>query len=168
MRYDKSPVPMQLKAITEKTKKKAGPRIRLSCVLLKEGIHTLSDILEYLEFARSLGIDNVVFRQLMHINQKTTYYDDVVHYCEKQRVLLDPIQKEISNNHLFSFQKQVIGYYYYVEVWKYKEIDVVFEGANLSQLETTKKSMPIIIQELVFHPNAILASTWQPWDGILG
>jgi len=27
---------------------------------------------------------------------------------------------------------------------------------------------PVAIHELVFHPNAELASTWQPWDGILG
>jgi hypothetical protein len=22
-----------------------------------------------------------------------------------------------------------------------------------------------VVQELVFHPNAVLCSTWQPWDG---
>lgn len=47
-------------------------------------------------------------------------------------------------------------------------MDVVFEGADLAQLERTKASMPGVIQELIFHPNAKLATTWQPWDGVLG
>jgi cyclic pyranopterin phosphate synthase len=45
---------------------------------------------------------------------------------------------------------------------------VVFEGADLAQLERTKHGMPEVIQELIFHPDAQLASTWQPWDGIIG
>ncbi|MFH0945749.1 MAG: hypothetical protein V2A76_11170 [Planctomycetota bacterium] len=56
----------------------------------------------------------------------------------------------------------MIGYYYYVEVWRYQEIDVVFESADVEQLELTKQSMPGVIHELVFHPNARLSSTWQP------
>jgi hypothetical protein len=28
--------------------------------------------------------------------------------------------------------------------------------------------MPGIVHELIFHPDARLASTWQPWDGVLG
>jgi hypothetical protein len=45
---------------------------------------------------------------------------------------------------------------------------VVFEEADLAQLERTKQSMPGVVHELIFHPNARLASTWQPWDGVLG
>ena len=45
---------------------------------------------------------------------------------------------------------------------------MVFEGADLARLECTKATMPGIIQELIFHPDAQLASTWQPWDGVLG
>ena len=55
-----------------------------------------------------------------------------------------------------------------VEVFRFENIDVVFEEADLAQLEETKRSGPGIVHELIFHPNARLASTWQPWDGILG
>ena len=48
------------------------------------------------------------------------------------------------------------------------QADARFEEADLAQLERTKASMPGIVHELIFHPNARLASTWQPWDGILG
>ena len=42
-------------------------------------------------------------------------------------------------------------------MWRYRGIDVVFEGADVAQLERTKRSMPGVIQELIFHPNAQLA-----------
>jgi cyclic pyranopterin phosphate synthase len=45
---------------------------------------------------------------------------------------------------------------------------VVFEEADLAQLERVKRADPDTIHELVFHPDARLASTWQPWDGVLG
>jgi len=61
-----------------------------------------------------------------------------------------------------------MGYYYYVEVWRYCDVAVVFEEADLGHLEDVKRSDPQTIHELVFHPNGTLASTWQPWDGILG
>jgi hypothetical protein len=55
-----------------------------------------------------------------------------------------------------------------VEVWKYGGMDVVFEEADLARLEATKRAQADLIHELVFHPNARLCSTWQPWDGVLG
>ena len=45
--------------------RKYNARPRLSCILLKEHIHTFEDILKYLDWAESIGADNVVFRQIM-------------------------------------------------------------------------------------------------------
>lgn len=47
-------------------------------------------------------------------------------------------------------------------------MDVVFEAADLVQLERVKRAQPGVVHELVFHPSATLCSTWQPWDGVLG
>jgi cyclic pyranopterin phosphate synthase len=145
-----------------------GLRPRLSCVLLQEGVHSLEGIVSYLEFAKSIGIDNVIFRQLMQTDSRTVAPNDVVNYSDKQRVRLEPILEAISADERFAFQRQIIGYYYYVEVWRWRGIDVVLEEADLAQLENTKRTGDAIIHELVFHPNARLASTWQPWDGVLG
>jgi hypothetical protein len=30
-----------------------------------------------------------------------------------------------------------------------------------------KRAEPGLVHELVFHPDGKLASTWQPWDGVL-
>jgi cyclic pyranopterin phosphate synthase len=145
-----------------------GSRVRLSCVLVEGAIDSLARIREYLEFARSVGVDNVIFRQLMHVDRETVADNFVVKFSDRRRTRLEPLLDQISDDPEFAFTKQIVGYYYYVEVWRHAGIDVVFEEADLAQLERTKQSMPGVIHELIFHPNAKLASTWQPWDGVLG
>jgi molybdenum cofactor biosynthesis enzyme MoaA len=167
MRLRAALTPDQLKMVAS-TIGQVGTRVRLSCVLLKSAVHSLADILAYLDFARSLGVDNVIFRQLMKSDPATHARNSVVAFSDQERVLLEPLLDEISEHPHFEFVKQVMGYYYYVEVYHYRGIDVVFEEADLAQLEALKRRQPHVIHELVFHPNAALASTWQPWDGILG
>jgi len=146
----------------------AGTRVRLSCVLLTGETDRLSAIVRYLDFAESIGVDNVIFRQLMHVDRERVLPNFVVQYSDRKRASLEPILDAISDDPTFDFQKQIVGYYYYVEVWRRRGIDVVFEEADLAHLEKTKRTMPGVIHELVFHPNARLCSTWQPWDGVLG
>jgi cyclic pyranopterin phosphate synthase len=145
----------------------AGTRARLSCVLLKGAIENKAGILEYLDFASSVGVDNVIFRQLMNTDLLMHSNNHVVKYSDGHRACLEPILDDIAADAQFEFQRQIVGYYYYVEVWRVRHIDVVFEEADLAQLERTKASMPGVVHELVFHPNGHLASTWQPWDGVL-
>jgi molybdenum cofactor biosynthesis enzyme MoaA len=145
-----------------------GTRVRLSCVLVRGAIDDFDGVQGYLDFAAELGIDNVIFRQLMKTDPATAADNFVVRFSDARRVLLEPILDEVSGDGRFEFRRQIVGYYYYVEVWRYGEMDVVFEEADLARLEAVKRSQPGVIHELVFHPNARLCSTWQPWDGILG
>ncbi|PRQ08265.1 radical SAM protein [Enhygromyxa salina] len=145
-----------------------GCRTRLSCVLVERAIDSLAGIRAYLDFAAELGVDNVIFRQLMHVDRESVAQNFVVAFSDRMRTQLEPLLDQISDAPDFEFQRQIVGYYYYVEVWRYRGIDVVFEEADLAQLERTKQTMPGVIHELIFHPNAKLASTWQPWDGVLG
>jgi molybdenum cofactor biosynthesis enzyme MoaA len=147
---------------------RAGTRVRLSCALLKSSIATLSDIFRYLDFAQSLGVDNVIFRQLMKTDPHKHLPNSVVRFSNQQRVPLEPLLDEISSDARFEPVRQIMGYYYYVEVWRYAGMSVVFEEADLAQLEKVKRQTPDAIHELVFHPSGALASTWQPWDGVLG
>lgn len=145
-----------------------GTRVRLSCVLLDGQIDAVEPIVDYLRFARSLGVDNVIFRQLMKTDPTAVVENHVVKYSDRTRVRLEPLLDALSADARFSFERQIVGYYYYVEVFRFEDMDVVFEEADLAQLEETKRSGPGIVHELIFHPNARLASTWQPWDGVLG
>ena len=145
-----------------------GPRLRLSCVLVQGAIDDFDGVLRYLDLAAGLGVDNVIFRRLMKTDPATTAPNYVVHFSEARRVPLEPILDRISEDGRFAFQRQIVGYYYYVEVWRYAGLDVVFEEADLARLEAEKRARPDVIHELIFHPNARLCSTWQPWDGVLG
>lgn len=165
MRFGEAPDPATLREIAALARAR-GTRLRLSCVLVQGAIDDLEGIVAYLEFARSLGVDNVVFRQLMKTDPRTTAPNHVVLFSERRRVALEPLLERVSRDPRFALVRQVVGYYYYVEVHRYRDVDVVFEEADLAHLEDAKKGG--VIQELVFHPNGTLASTWQPWDGVLG
>jgi MoaA/NifB/PqqE/SkfB family radical SAM enzyme len=156
----------QLSEVARRTEG-SGTRVRLSCVLLRDAIDDLEGVLRYLEFAACLGVDNVIFRQLMKTDPATVAVNSVVRYSDARRVLLEPLLDAVSADSRFQFCQQIVGYYYYVEVWRYGDIDVVFEEADLARLEAVKRADPNLIHELIFHPSAQLASTWQPWDGVL-
>ncbi|MHA1299697.1 MAG: radical SAM protein [Candidatus Helarchaeota archaeon] len=159
--------------------KKGNIRPRLSCVLLRGYIDSFQEILKYLDWAASIGVDNVVFRQLMKFDQKTHLKNKITEFCNTYFVPLQPLlqcvfQNNKLHNSYFQFIKQVMGYYYYVEVFHYKKpgqngIDVIFEEADLTYIEIQKQKNleNPIIYELIFHPNGKLCSSWQPWDGII-
>ncbi len=167
MRYRASPDAAMLREIVRRAKA-GGTRVRLSCVLVKGAVDDFSNVLAYLNFASSLGVDNVIFRQLMQTDPTTVSENFVTKFSERNRVDMRFVLEQISQDPSFEFNRQVMGYYYYVEVWRYRGMDVVFEGADLARIEQHKKLDHGIVHELIFHPNAKLASTWQPWDGILG
>jgi GTP 3',8-cyclase len=146
--------------------RQGGMRVRLSCVLLDEGVHDLDGIRAYLAFAQGLGVDNVVFRQLMGFDPRKVRAAPQASYARQHHVALEPLLDEVSADPRFTFVRQVLGYYYYVEVWQHLGIDVVFEEADLAQIEAARQ--PGLVHELVFHPDGTLATTWQPWDGGLG
>ena len=130
----------------------AAVRARLSCVLIRSGVSSLADIFDYLKFARSIGIDNVIFRQLMRTDPQTHAMNSVVRYSERQRVRLEPLLDEISTIGRFTHVRQIVGYYYYVEVWNYEGMDVVFEEADLAQLEAVKRRIQKRFTSLSFIP----------------
>lgn len=150
-----------------------GVRPRLSCVLLKGYIDNFDEIIKYLDWAESLGADNVVFRQLMGFDSKAVKDGLVPRYCLEKEVALLPFLEIISRDSRFTFIKQVLGYYYYVEVWRYRNIDVVFETADLKLIDSEKEKslkqtggIPVIY-ELVFHPNGNLCGSWREWKEII-
>ncbi|NVM01003.1 MAG: 4Fe-4S cluster-binding domain-containing protein [Candidatus Helarchaeota archaeon] len=159
--------------------KMGGIRPRLSCVLLSGYVDNIQEIVKYLDWAASMGVENVVFRQLMQFDHKTHLKNRITQFCQDYFVPLVPLLQEIYQNEYnyhpdFKFIKQVMGYYYYVEVFHYRKprnrgIDVVFEEADLSFIELRKQTdlKKNIIYELIFHPNGHLCSTWQPWDGLI-
>ncbi len=183
MRFDSPPGPVELGEIVRRARA-GGVRPRLSCVVLKGVVETLDDCLAYLEWAVSLGVDNVVFRQLMGHDPARHRPNAVTRYSDAARVELRPILDQLrrpdgERHPQFTFQRHVLGYYYAVEVYRYAPtgdrppVDVCLEWADLATLETRTRreardageNGPTTIHELVFHAGGELCSTWQPGDG---
>jgi hypothetical protein len=142
-------------------------RPRMSCVLLKEGIHDLDGIIKYLNFYEDLGMDNVIFRELMDFDHKNMSNLEKMNYCDANKVRLNDIWKEIDKDERFSPIRQLLGYYYYVEVYKYRSIDMVSESANLVKLYEQKEVAKDVVFEMVFHPNGNLNGSWVDNEDIL-
>lgn len=161
----------KLEEIIKEAKRK-GIKIRLSCALLRNGISSIDDIMRYTEWGLKIGADNVIFRQLMQFDDKKVKPGRIPDYCKAEEMDLMPIWDYFDSNNDFQLYHQVLGYYYYVEVRKYKGMNVVSESADLriinSQLEKFKEKFnQRTAFEMVFHPNGNLCAGWNEHEQIM-
>jgi hypothetical protein len=159
---------MDLATIVE-TANPNGLRVRLSCVLTKDGIGTVPAMKQYMDYAERQGVDNVVFRELMKYDTDMLKQGRVYDFCERNRVSLNDVWEQLDNDPDFHIINQVLGYYYYVEVYKYRGIDMVSESADLKQIavEKAKPSDKPVVYEMVLHPNGCLNGSWREWEDLL-
>jgi molybdenum cofactor biosynthesis enzyme MoaA len=140
---------------------------RMSCALLKEGISTVSDMIEYMKYYKSIGADTIIFRELMNFDEYKMVNEEKKNYCNANKIYLDDIWVEVDNDVRFVPIKNLLGYYYYVEVYQFEDIVMVTESADLKRLYSTKAQYPEITFELVFHPSGILSASWVDNEDIL-
>lgn len=142
-------------------------RPRLSCLLLKSGISTIDDMANYIEYYEKLGIDNVIFRQLMDYDEESMCNALKMKYCKENKVDLNDIWKQVDRNKHFQRYKNILGYYYYVEIYNYHNVVVCSESADLKTLYQEKEKNPNVVYEMVFHPNGNLNGSWVDNEDIL-
>ena len=162
---------LDLKTISDMARGKI--RIRLSCILSKVGVDSVLEMKKYMDYALEYGIDNVVFRELMNYDEKEIDQKQRIHiYCKENRIHLNDIWEVVDKDSEFEFENQVLGYYYYVEVYKYRGIDMVSESANLERILPEKEASSElfkkpIVYEMIFHPNGYLNGSWRECEDIL-
>ena len=142
-------------------------RPRMSCILLKSGISSLDEMIQYMEFYQRMGLDNVIFRELMDYDKESMSNPEKMQYCIDNKVYLNDIWKVIDNDSRFTPIRNLLGYYYYVEIYKYQNIDMCSEGANLVKLYDEKEKHADVVYEMVFHPNGNLNGSWVDNEDIL-
>ena len=64
-------------------------------------------------------------------------------------------------------EKNILGYYYYVEIYNYKGVAVCSESADLRVQKQEKDSHKDFVYEMVFHPNGNLNGSWVDSEDIL-
>ncbi|MBL7542182.1 MAG: radical SAM protein [Bdellovibrionaceae bacterium] len=157
-----------------KEAKKAGIRVRLSLAILKEGVNDINGIRNYLDWAKSIGVEDVIVRQLMEIDlgeMKQNWVSDFYHK-EGRTIKLDDLLISVDQDPNFHLVKQHVGYYYYSEVYTYKGVNVVFNMADLTLLDQPETSQPTydgkrIVYEMIFQDNGSLEGTWESGKDVL-
>ena len=144
-----------------------GLRPRLSCLLLKSGIHTVEDMVNYISFYEKLGIDNIIFRELMDYEESTMLNVEKVLYNKNNKVRLNDIWPQLANDKRFKPYKNLLGYYYYVEMYNYNDVVVCSESADLRVQSKEKSENQDIVYEMVIHPNGNLCGSWVDNEDIL-
>ena len=112
--------------------------IRLSCLLLKNGVKDLTDMLEFITFYENLGINSIMFRELIPLP-----------YTNDSKIDIKNIFKEIENSKDFISLREMDGLYYTVKVYSYKDyiVKCYQEKENVNQN---------IIREFVIYPDGKL------------
>lgn len=144
-----------------------GLRPRMSCLLLKDGIDSLEEMIKYMEFYQNLGLDNIIFRELMDYDKDKMINKEKIEYNIQNKVYLNDIWKIIDSDKRFTPIRNLLGYYYYVEVYRFNKIDMCSEGANLVKLYDEKEKHQNIVYEMVLHPNGNLNGSWVDNEDIL-
>lgn len=143
--------------------------IKLVCVLQRAGISSPEDIRAYLDFACSLGVKEVVFREF----SKT--YDlyrenSTLKAIESGRVEIRNLLLELEHNSPVAKELQPIsgelGYYYWNMRFQWKRmLDVIFESSDYRIMKSRHKSETIY--KLVYHANGNLTADWDPENRVL-
>ena len=132
---------------------------RLSCLLLKESVNSVEKMKEYVDYYASLGANNFIFRELMDYD-KTAVNTEKMTYCDENKIKLYDIWHDFEKFPEFKPYLNVLGYYYYVEIYKYNDITIASESADLNLQDRQKQRDEDIVYEMVFHNNGNLCAGW--------
>ena len=141
--------------------------VRLVCLIQRGGIETVEDIIQYLEWAHTLGVKAVVFREFARVHD--AYKENLTYRTiEDRRIdmewLLPDILKQAPDE--FRFETHSQGYYYgsYGTYWR-DLIQVHFESSDYLMMKRSHTSG--VVRKLIYHANGHLCGDWDPEKQVL-
>jgi len=158
----------------------AGVSVKLSCILNREGVRTIDDVEAHLAHARSLGVKRVVFRELsalgdLYVENRET------RWIAANRVAVRDLMEAVLPSSVETGQGAssttsprpgweltgvTAGYYYYNEVYRVADIDVILEASSYVAHHDVLQSG--VLQKLVFHSTGDLCGDWVPDALVVG
>ncbi len=138
--------------------------VRLSCLMTKETISSLPMIESYLNWVKSMGVTQVVFREMSQLDESYVS-NSTKQWIDSNRVSLKNILHETDNSKKWHYQKSHYGYYYYNEHFLYDGIEVTLETSSYPEL--IKHNHESMIHKLVFHSNGNLCADWDPDNKVI-
>jgi len=138
--------------------------VSLVCIIQRHGIRSYEDVDNYLAWARHLGVQKVIFRELCdlpssYINNKT--FIKIQAFKQGVEPLIEHWlqKKDVVVNHVTN------GYYFWNANFTYANMEVIFERSDYAMMNTHHNSE--IVYKLVFFPNGHLCAGWEPEKQIL-
>lgn len=131
--------------------------VKMVCVMQRSGVASKDEVERYIEFAKSAGVDSVVFRELAMFDDAVEY-NNTTKYIVENRVELMDILKELDEQR-FTDLSVTKGYYYFSFEYKYNDMKVAFEMSDYEEMikhhYNDKK-----LNKVILYPNGILCKDW--------
>jgi len=145
---------------------KTNLKHRISCLLLKESVNSVEEMKKYIDFYSKLGVNNFIFRELMDYD-KSAVNTEKMKYCDENKIKLYDIWNDFDKYPEFEPYLNILGYYYYVEIYKYLGMTVASETADLNIQNREVAAHDDVVYEMVFHNNGNLCASWIDNERIL-
>ncbi len=138
--------------------------VELVAVLQKDGIASLSDLLEYIQWAQTFGIQKIIFREFPHL---PSHYKEskTWHILKEQKVLASYLVEQWMQQFPDTAINREEGYYFSATTLYTDSMKLCFEVSDYERMEERHQSE--IVHKLVFHPNEVLTAGWSVSEQIL-
>jgi hypothetical protein len=139
--------------------------VALVCILQAGGISRLEDVERYLGWARTMGVRQVIFRELSRLHD--LYRPNATYrYIDAVSVPIEPTLRDALVSGRFEAIQGTLGYYYWNLRTKWAEsVDVTFESSDYQRMKALHAGDTVY--KLVFHANGQLCADWDPNTRVL-
>ncbi len=152
-------VPVADRTVFERVAQDAMERthVRLVCVVQEGGVWDQESLWTYLRWAESIGVRDVVFRELSRLGD--LYRPNrTLRLIEEHRVSIESLLEPALE--LVEPVAVTAGYYYWNLRARWRGIDVTFETSDYVEMKRRHQSG--VIYKLVFHADGTLSADWDP------
>lgn len=140
-----------------------GPKIRLNCCLLNNGIQTYEDVVRYLNWALKMGVRDVCFSALSQLPYEYIYNSKFIKRCEDKSPDFESIMASVTDDPRFAFLKFHVGSHGMYEIWQYSKkhqhCNVVFAISD-NNFARKLDEIDHLFELLVFHSDGVLTGSW--------
>lgn len=138
--------------------------VRLVCIIQRGGVADLADTLAYLQWARDLGVRDVVLREFSRLHD--LYRDNATaRAISGGRVAIEPLVLAALADPAFIPVELTRGYYYWNLRLRWRDVDVTLETSDYEVMKSRHRSDTI--HKLVYHANGNLCGDWDPGTRVL-
>lgn len=136
--------------------------LKLVCVLQRGGVDSVDELAGYLDWARSLGVGTVIFRELARLDGDYVP-NQTARYVDAARIGVAGLAAAALQTGMHGIEPfaRTLGYYFSNLRCRTREcIEVVFEAADYASMHARHASDRVY--KLIHFANGELAADWQP------